>query len=182
MTEKELKTIQGMIETTVKATLKEIRKGKENYCHQNTVLLLRNYDRLKDHVDYAISNPGDVKTVDQKICEMEMEFYSDYDEDFLNAKPDIFIESILASKVRTALMVAHIDAMVKQLHAVCKADGGKEYDKFLIFHDMYFGKLTCEDIAEKMDYSVSQVYRIAGEMVERLSVLLWGISGLRGLI
>jgi len=77
MTEKELKTIQGMIDATVKATVKEIRKEKQNYCHQNTVLLLRNYDRLKDHVDYAISNPGDVKTVDQKICEMEMEFYSD---------------------------------------------------------------------------------------------------------
>ena len=182
MTEKELKTIQGMIETTVKATLKEIRKGKENSCHQNTVLLLRNYDRLKDHVDYAICSPGDVRTVDEKIQEMELDFYADYDEDFLNTKPDIFIDSVLSSRIRTAVMVAHIDAMVKQLHLVCKAVGGKEYDKFLIFHDMYFGKRTGEDIAEKMGYSVSQVYRIAGEMVERLSVLLWGISGLRGLV
>ena len=182
MTEKELKTIQGMIDATVKATVKEIRKEKQNYCFQNTVLLLRNYDRLKAHVRYAISNPGDVRPVDEKLCEMEMEFYSDYDEDFLNAKPDIFIESILSSRVRTALMVAHIDAMVKQLHDIAKEDGVKEYDKFFMFYDLYFKNLTCEDIAEKMDYSVSQVYRITNEMVERLSILLWGVSGLRGLI
>jgi len=182
MTEKDLKTIQGIIDATVKAVLKDIRRTKEGYCLQNTILLLRNYNTLKHHVDYAISHPGDVRPVEEKICDMEKEFYSDYDEDFLNAKPDLFIESILASKVRTALMVAHIDAMVKQLHDVAKEDGGKEYDKFIMFEDMYFKGMHCEDIAEKMDYSVSQVYRITNDMVEKLSVLLWGINGLRGLI
>jgi hypothetical protein len=182
MEEKHLKEIQHIIEMTIKAVHKDMRKNREGYCFRNTKLLLENYHRLKDHVEYAISSPNDVRPVDDKVTDLEFQFYSDYDEEFLSCKPDLFIESILASRVRTALMVSHIDAMVKTLHDESKVEGGKEYDKFRMFYDIFFNGMPSEEVAKQRNYSISQVYRNTNDMVEKLSVLLWGLNGMRWLV
>lgn len=171
---------KDLIKSAVKATMQEIRKEKEGYCFRNTVLLLRNYELLKSHVEYAISSPSDVRSVEEKLSEIEEDL--GYDVDFLESKPDAFIESILISKVRTALMVAHIDSMIKKLHDNCKAGGRREQEKFAIFEAVYIQKRPLEEVGEQMNYSRSQIYRSSQEIVRRLSVLLWGIGGLRGIV
>lgn len=182
MKENELKEIKKIIEMTVRAVHKEIRSNQESYCYKNTVLLLENYQKLKDHVEYAISNSNDVKPIEEKLQDMELKFYSEFDQEFLQQKPDLFIESILASRVRTALMVAHIDSMVRQLAIESKEEGQKEYTKFLMFNDIFFEGMNYEEVAEKYHFSRSQVYRHTNDMVEKLSVLLWGMNGLRWLM
>ena len=179
MTEKD---IQKIIEMVLITQQKEALKRQQGYCYQNTVLLLKNYRKLKDHVEYAISHPGDVKSIEEKIEDMQFEFYADYDEDLLQQKPDLFIDSIMSNRVRTALMVAHTDAMVIRLRKMCMESGAKEYSKFIMFYDVYFKGLSNEDVAVKMSCSPSQASRNVASMVDQLSVLLWGCNALSWLV
>lgn len=169
-----------LVETTVKSTIKEIRRlrGDERTKHlHNTEELLKNYRLLKDHVEYAVCSPGDVRTTEERIHDLEQEFYAEYDQEFLQKHPDLFIDSILKSRLRTALMVAHLDSMLTQLRLQAKRDNKQV--QYKMFEQIYLHGRGYEDVGAEMNYAPSSVYRNVSRMTERLSVLLWGSDGLR---
>lgn len=164
---------------TAKHLVREINKRADtkNRNYHNTEELLKNYRLLKSHVDYAVCSSDDVRTVNEKLGDLENEFYENYDEEFLQKYPDLFIETILKSRIRTALMVAHVDVMLAKLRKATE-DDGKQW-QWQMFEAVRIKGQPYEMVAERTPCAPSSVYRHVKNMTTQLSVMLWGIDGIR---
>lgn len=154
--------IEGIVTLAIdryKAT--EKRMIQKNRFH-NTELLLRHYNSLKAHYDNAIDNLQQV----QDIVDFE---YTDEDE--------LYIKSIRRSKSRTLIMIAHINAAVEELEERLVVEGQPE--KFMVIREVYFEGKTFAKMAEKLNCSEMTVRRWKNEMIEEISLLLFGIEGLK---
>lgn len=170
---------EKLAQATAKCLAREINKRADsrNRNYHNTEELLKNYRLLKDHVDYAVCSGHDVRTAVEKIDEMKNEFYENYDEEFLQKYPDLFIETILKSRVRTALMVAHVDVMLAKLRKETE-ENGKQW-QWQMFENVRIKGQSYEIVAEDIPCAASSVYRHVKIMTLQLSVMLWGMDGLR---
>lgn len=157
-------------EAIKKATKEAIREyDKEKKLEQkkkvfhNTKLLLKHYNDLKTHVDKAIYDINSLEWDLEEIGELE--------------RDELYILSIRRSKSKTLIMIAHIDMAMEQLKK-------KQYhlctiEKYQALESYYFNEETYENIAEKLNCGVITVRRWVNEMINELSILLFGIDGLK---
>ncbi|MGE7998843.1 hypothetical protein ACQKOF_09225 [Lysinibacillus sp. NPDC093190] len=91
------------------------------------------------------------------------------------------IESLTRSSVRTMNMINFIDKMLEFYKNDCKQQGKegiRKYDTLMHFY-IYDDKKTYADIAELHVVNERTVRRDLKEAVHALSVLIFGIDGLR---
>lgn len=138
----------------------EIKKQQRDKRLHNTKLLMKNYDKLKNHIE-KVNSDG---------------FKGYFGEELQDAleENDIFLNSVLRTKARTAQMVSCIDISLEILADEYEENGTYYiYDAFYMY---YIEKLTYEDIAEKLNTGKNTPARWAKEVLNKLNILLWGVE------
>ena len=131
---------------------------------RNTKYLMENYERIKDSVEQGVSS---VKDLEKQV----------YNIDFDGGLDEIFVESIRRGKVRSTVMLAHIDKCL----ALLEQDQNRKNtpEKYLAFRYFYLDGMSYESIAEVYGYSERTARRWINELIRILGIYLYGVDGLR---
>lgn len=159
--------VEELISKATKEAIKEYDKEKRQEQRKkvfhNTRLLLSHYNDLKSHVKNAISDATRLETDLIDIGEI------DHDE--------LYILSIKKSKTKTLIMIAHIDVAMETLgskqHKLCSPE---KYEALKMF---FIDEMTYEKVAEQLSCSVITARRWINEMINELSINLFGIEGMK---
>lgn len=155
--------IKKVTKEAIKEFDKEQKEGKRKKVFHNTRLLLSHYNDLRAHVDNAID---DVRQLEEDLTEL-----GDIERD------ELYILSIKRSKSKTLIMIAHIDMAMELLRQKqVKADTEYKYEALKM---VFFDKLTYEDVQERFECSKNTPGRWINQMINELSILLFGIDGLK---
>lgn len=168
--------VQGIARSAAIEALKlqkddERKRIRKNRFH-NTELLLNNYLSLVESYENAVDKASGVV----EIAEI-------YSEDIdLN---DIIIQSIRRSKIRTKVMINQIDTSFDILRVKMTSKGQPE--KLEVIKKLYLDpehiNIQWSDriqlVAAEIPCGESSVRRWRNEMIDELSVLLFGVDGLR---
>lgn len=159
--------IDKTIEKAVKIAIKEYDKEKKSIemkkVFHNTKLLMKHYNDLKLHIDNAVS---DLHEIDQDIL-APMDYYED---------DELYILSIRKSKIKTLIMISHIDAALDVLYKNEVRNGTVE--KYLALKKLFVDKKTYECIAEELNCSIITVRRWVNEMLKQLGIYLFGVESI----
>jgi len=151
-----------LIRETIAEYMEQLQGGKKSKAYHNTELLMKNYNVLKQHSENAI--------YELKEDVEGFEFNMDFDEPY--------IQSILKSKIRTTIMLQHIDMALETLEYNCTIHGKAEIDKYGALIGVYISKKTYEQLAEDYGCTPLTIRRRKNEMLRVLSILLFGTDGL----
>lgn len=161
-------------ETAVKAAMeflekekKQKEKAKKDWRLRNTKLLLKNYRSFVAHcgkIDREIDSIQKAEALDEL-----------YTESFT-------VESIKRSKQRTKVMVEFMQRMLDVYKDMCEQSNlTEDIRRYQVIHAMYLSdkKMTAKEIAKCHKIEPRTVYRDVTEAVKTLSVLIFGVDGLR---
>lgn len=149
------------VKNLAKEVVFEIKKQQQDRRLHNTKLLLKNYDKLKEHIDKVNTDNY-------------LGYFAEELQDITTTEDSIFLKSLMRTKARTAQMVACIDISL----AIVK----KEYEEkkasyiFEAFEMYFFEKRTYKEIADEYYSSKSSVERWIKEVVNKINLLLWGVE------
>lgn len=139
---------------------------------RNTRLLLKNYRMFKQHVAGSVFDEAQLDG-ENAIDVLDLVFE--------NSSRELQIESIKRSAVRTALIVRHIDEMLRFYEIYCESSV-KEEDRrcFRVIKAKYIDEppMSSLEIAEKEFVDRRTVDRDIQAACQALSVLIFGIDGL----
>lgn len=155
-------------EQAVKKYQEQEKKRKKDYRFRNTKLLLKNYNSLKSYLENALDS---IKEIDDIINKDDID---------MSTKDELYIQSIRDSKFKTLIMVSHIDAAILQLRKNMVAK--EQQDKYLVIEKIYVGNKTFEEVAKELHCDQTTIRRWEKATVDELSVLLFGVDGLKMLI
>lgn len=155
----EIATLKA-IEAYEQSKEKEIQKAKDKRL-RNTKLLLKHYNTFRKYAEEA-------------SCRREEEVETPIQQLILNEQ-DI-VTSIRVTTDRTLLMVKHLDNAMNALAYVCKQEQSKHYD---VLHKRYVEGVTIAEIANEYFMNNRSVYKLIDAAAERLSILLFGVYGLK---
>lgn len=154
-------TAEEIAINAAKEALKEherrARKNRRVRIFQNTKKLMENYNRICQSVEEGIS---DISEVDTEVSPEE--FTSD----------EIYINSILKSKLRSIVMLAHIDKCLRLLED--EEIQKHTHEKYLAFTYFYLDGMSYESIAEVLDCTDRTSRRWVTELTSILGVYLFG--------
>lgn len=138
----------------------------------NTELLLRNYHMFKLSIEDSVYT---IQQLEEENANGILQLMGDCKD------PDITIESIRASKLKTAAIVAHIDKMLEVYKIYCE----RSYDdldrrRYEVLIDRFISNpsLTVPEIAEKQCVSKESIYGDLKIAKERMAALIFGIDGM----
>ena len=142
---------------------KEERQKKKVKIFQNTKALMENYNRMVKSVEEGVS----------ALSSLTEDPIEGLEEDNVN----IFVESIVRSKLRSLVMLAHIDKCLKLLE-------DEEYrrntpEKYMAFRYYYLDGMTHDSISEVLNCSDRTSRRWITELTGSLGVYLFGVDALR---
>ncbi|WP_273483642.1 hypothetical protein [Desulforamulus ruminis] len=134
---------------------------------QNTELLLKNYLSLLEHYENAKDKASDIMDLD----DLGMD--------------EVIVKAIKRSRIRTAIMINQIDVCLEILRLRMSAKGQPE--KYEVIQRLYLDEARrhmervdlVKTIAQELSCGEKTVYRWKNEMVTELSVLIFGVDGLR---
>ena len=173
-TESEVEAIVKIAaETAAQTALTEFNRRNEDMlakknerAYKNTTTLLEGYTAMKAHCQSAIAKAEDTLTP----SDLQTVLY-----EVFNRRGLLQIETILASKRRTELIIEHIDKMLDVYRTNC-INNGKNYCECVI--DRYINDLTIAEIAEKHNTVERNVYRWLDKGIDDLSIYLFGAYAL----
>ena len=140
---------------------KQLRREKRIKVFQNTKKLMENYNRICQSVEEGVAELSDMDNGD------ELEEFTE---------EDIFINSIIKSKLRSIVMIGHIDKCLRLLEdEECRKN---THEKYLAFKYFYLDGMTYESIAEIYGYGERTARRWITELTGILSVYLFGADAL----
>ena len=149
---------QRLIEIAARAGAREYaamqKKDRQKKIIHNTYALMESYVALKKHTTTAVSEASQVGTL---------------------SGSNEYLQSIRSSKVKTALMIIHIDESLKELKKDFKRSG--ESYKYDAFYMKYIDGLTYEQIQTKLNCGKNSPSNWCKEVMKKLSVKLFGIDG-----
>ena len=180
LTKEEIVTMQKeAAEIGAKAAMERLEQEKKSMYHKavdrrihNTKLLLRNYRMLRENADTSIYGRSQMEESAADILCSMMNLYDD----------EVIVDAIKRSATRTAIIISHIDTMLKLYEAYCSKSGneldGRRYE---IIMDAYIIEqpMAVKEIAKKWHMSKENVYSDLKIATERLSALIFGVDGLR---
>lgn len=140
---------------------KQVQRNKRVKIFQNTKKLMENYNRICQSVEEGISDISEVETEED---------ISEYTEE------EILINSILKSKLRSIVMIAHIDKCLKLLEN--EQIQKNTHEKYLAFTYFYLDGMTHESIAEVLGCAEKTSRRWITELTSILGVYLFGSDAL----
>ena len=140
---------------------REDERKRRSRIFQNTKALMENYNRIMLSVDEGISDLKEL--TDDPIEGIDDE--------------NVFVESIIKSKARSLIMLAHIDKCLELLER-------EEYrrntpERYLAFKYLYIDGMTHESIAEVLGCADRTSRRWITDLTRSLSVYLFGVDALR---
>lgn len=140
---------------------KSQKKNRKVKVFQNAKKLMENYNRICKSVQEGVSELSDVDD-GEELEELSAE--------------DIYINSIIKSKLRSIVMIAHIDKCLGLLEA-------EEYqkntpEKYLAFKYFYLDGMTYDSIAEVYGYGERTARRWITELTTILSIYLFGADAI----
>jgi len=145
----------------VKEFEKSQKKNKRVKIFQNAKKLMENYNRICQSVQEGVSELSDVDD-GEELEELSAE--------------DIYINSIIKSKLRSIVMIAHIDKCLKLLEdEMIRKEWSEKYEAFKSF---YLERNTQEDIAVRFDTTDRTIRRWISELTDILSVYLFGADAI----
>lgn len=130
------------------------KKEQQKKIIHNTYALMESYVALKKHTTTAISDAVQVESL---------------------SGSNEYLQSIRSSKIKTALMIIHIDESLKELKKDFKRSG--ESYKYDAFYMKYVDGLTYEQIQSKLNCGKNSPSNWCKEVMKKLSVKLFGIDG-----
>ncbi len=149
----------------------KVRKGRL----RNTRLLMDNYLNFVEHYENIRES---AKEAIEDIEERELNF----DDAVMG---DIIIQSIKRTKLRTRVMIRHIEAVTSMLKADMEAKG--EPEKYQVIELLYMDECK-KDMkfnekisvtAEQLNCHEATVRRWNNEMIDKLAIKLFGVDGLK---
>ena len=140
----------------------ELQREKDKRLH-NTKLLLKHYTNFQKYVEEEIMN--DLIQAEEDIAIQQL---------VLNER-DI-VSSIRMSKGRTIEMLEHLDNALETMKQICEQDGSKHYD---VLQKRFIDGESVSKLAEEYEINERSVYKLIDAAASRLSVLLFGIYGLK---
>lgn len=151
-------------------TKKETAKHKHDRRLRNTKLLLRNYNNFKEHCKNAIYTSDQINAVEI------LDEYDNIDDETL------YINSIKKTQARTLIILKHIDRMLEfyewSVNRNNDENAIRRFKAMKLFY-MIDKKLTYDEIAENLHVSERTIFRDIKQAVEELSVLIFGVDGLK---
>jgi hypothetical protein len=160
-------TISKAAKESAKEAIKEFDKEKRQEQRKkvfhNTKLLLAHYNDLKQHVENAIA---DVTQLESDLIDL-----GDIKRD------ELYILSIKRSKSKTLIMIAHIDMALEILKE--KQVKLCSLEKYQALKNFYIDEITYEVISERLNCNERTARRWINEMIDELSILLFGIDGVK---
>lgn len=159
---KEKKEMDEVIKRALKEFKEEEREEKRKKILHNTKLLLKNFNSLKVHSDKAIYSLNDIQIE-------ELEEYSDDDK--------AYIMSIRRSRLRTLIMVSHIEMAMEELKAKKLKDG--TYEQYRVLKMYYIEGKTYDEIRSELNCGQNTPLRWINSALDDLSILLFGLDGLK---
>lgn len=173
-TESEVEAIVKIAaETAAQTALTEFNRRNEDMlakknerAYKNTTTLLEGYTAMKAHCKSAIAKAEDTLTP----SDLQTVLY-----EVFNRRGLLQIETILASKRRTELIIEHIDKMLDVYRINC-INNDKHYCECVI--DRYINDLTIAEIAEKHNTVERNIYRWLEKGINDLSIYLFGAYAL----
>ncbi len=133
----------------------------------DTKRLLRNYREIKTHADDAIASLSDISNDDY-----------DFFREMLTAD-DLDVMAIKRTKARSAIMLAHIDAMLQTYQTACfLSKRPEEQRRYRVLEAMCLvdEPLPVKDIADQEGIDTRTVYKDYDAACEKMSALLFGIQ------
>ncbi|MBS4198599.1 hypothetical protein KHA93_02915 [Bacillus sp. FJAT-49732] len=162
------------VELIAKTTLEFWEKEKENQEKRkydrrlrNIKLLLRNY---RSFVKHTSDIKLDIQIIDERL---ELE-YLDSDE--------FKLQSIKQSKEKTLAMIQFINKMLAVFKVMCEQSGKPEdVRRYDVIYYMYISedKMTAEEISAMHNVAVRTIFLDIEKASKDLSVLVFGIDGVR---
>lgn len=157
------------IERVAKAAAKEAiaelkeeeKKNRKVKIYQNTKALMENYQRMVKSVQEGVSDLSDL---------------TDDPVEGLTDETEVFIESIVRSKLRSLIMLAHVDKCLKLLED--EEYGRNSHERYLAFRYYYIDKMSHESISEILNCTDRTSRRWINELTRNLSVYLFGVDAL----
>lgn len=168
------KQLEVITKTAAVAALEHLEKEKqkqqkERYDRRlrNVKLLLRNYRSFAAHVAEI---KMDINELDEKLEleELDLDEYA--------------IRAIKKSKEKTLALVVFLNKMLKVYETMCEqSDNTEDIRKYATIYHLYISddKKTYEQIAECHFTNVRTVYRDVADATKTISVLVFGVDGIR---
>ena len=171
------KLIKESVQITVREALIVLEKEKEKSAKlkrdrrlRNTALLLRNYINLKEHFNNAIYTNSQIEDEDPIEILMECDSFEE----------DLYINSIKRTHTRTKIIVNHIETILDfYKYRAFKSKDESAERRYEVIELLYMEGKTYEEVAEELGYSEKTISRDRKRAIEELSVLLFGIDGLK---
>lgn len=158
-------------ETALEVYAKEKQKERRRCADRrlrDTKRLMRNYREIKIHAGDAIASLAEVANDDYEFFHNLM---SDGDK--------IDVEAIVRSKAKSAIMLAHVDAMLRAYQVICygsiKPEDQRRY-RVLEARFLIEKPLPIHEIAERENIDNRTVYKDIDAACEKMSALLFGIQ------
>ena len=170
-TEAALKGAAMVMDSMAKTQEEKLLKMRKRRLH-NTRLLLRNYVMMKENCEEAVYR----RTAAKSDFDFFQELMSDRDR-----SDEMIIASIRESSERTALILSHIDKMIAVYKDYCSRSGDRERRQYKVMKSIYMlkSKKTVRELAEEYSVTDRTIQKDREIAEERLSVLFFGIDGLR---
>jgi len=143
---------------------------------RNTRLLLKHYRTLKAH-NRIVDNSTD-KINDDNAIDVLDDIESIDDE-------EQYVQALGRTRMRTLIIIGHINKVLKYYENICNADGSIRQRKYKIIQTMYIDPVkddiipTYEEISEIFGVNIRTIGRDVQDAVKDLSILFFGIDGIK---
>lgn len=176
----EQKTLEEIVKKVIDEYDKQSRekaRRKRDRRLRNTDLLLRNYDNLIKHIEYAVEDEKKLEVEDPEEVLDEIDCETDYENEEYEG---VYINAIKRTKTRTRIIVKHIETAIDFYKEKSKTTNNKR--RYEVVYKYYFEKKKINQIAEELYCSEKTVSRDKRKAIEELSVLFFGVDGLKFLV
>lgn len=148
-------------------------KNKTDTRRHNTEMLLKNYNNFKKHFEDSIYSS-------EQLSEDEEIDFSKFD--FDEPMKESYIKAIIESKTRTEIILKQIDTFLEYFNIKCLTSKREDVQRRgQVIKLLYTNEetLTFEEVAEELHISTKTVDRDKKAAIKELSVLFFGIDGLK---
>jgi hypothetical protein len=157
-------TADELIERAVKKAIKDYSKEQKSERKRkalhNTKMLLKNYNDIKSSIEEAVS---DIKQLEQDFI-------------VLNDSDELYIESIKRGKLRSMIVITHIDKALAVVQEKYKSKGVPE--KYEAFVSCMLEDVSYDDAAVLYLSSKTSISRWLTEVTKEISIQLFGVDGI----
>lgn len=141
---------------------------------KNTKLLLNNYRNFKKHINTTIY------TEEQLTTETTEEILDKLGINYNEAYDVTLVESILKSKKRTEIIIAHIDTILDAYETKAyKSDDIELKRRANVVKKIYKEGIKMNQISIETHSSISTIKRDKDRAVKEIAILMFGIDGIR---